>query len=317
MEKHLRPALGALKVASVTRQDVMKLRKRMEGTPRLANLALATLSKAFSLAQEWGWRDEGKNPCRNVQRFGENERERFLSDKEMTRLGAAIVEAETIGLPWREKEGAKSKHRPKPENRRTLVNASALAAIKLLLFTGARRGEILELKWEHVDVKHGTLALPSRKGGARREHPVSKRALSLIEGLPRIKGSPWVFPAPTDPAKPLSESVMTNAWQVLRARAGLTDVRIHDQRHTAGTYVSQTGANAFHVRDFLRHKTLAMTGRYVNRDVDPLRALADSIGDRISAGFDGRDLDDSLPPKGGSHDPKRGGLKSRTRNRAV
>ncbi len=100
---------------------------------------------------------------------------------------------------------------------------------------------------------------------------------------------------------------MTNAWQVLRARAGLTDVRIHDQRHTAGTYVSQTGANAFHVRDFLRHKTLAMTGRYVNRDVDPLRALADSIGDRISAGLDGRDLDDSLPPKGGSHDPKRGG----------
>lgn len=284
---HIRPALGTLKVASVTRQDVLKLRRRMEGTPRQANATLAILSKAFSLAEEWGMRPEGTNPCKRVPRYEENERERFLSHAELARLGEAMVEAETIGLPWRVNESAKAKHRPKAENRRTAPNGRALAAIRLLLLTGARLSEILELRWEDVDFERGTAALPSKKGGTRRPHPVGSIALAILAELPRVEGSPWVLPAPLDPEASLSVSVVSHAWQALRARAGLDDVHLHDLRHTAGTLVSQMGANAFLVRDFLRHKTTAMTNRYANRDADPIRDMANSLGDRIAAGLNG------------------------------
>lgn len=287
VESHIRPALGALKAASVTRQDVLKLRRKMEETPRLANLTLAVLSKAFSLAEEWGYRAEGSNPCRRVPRYEENERERFLSAEELARLGAAIVEAETVGLPWRENDNAKAKHRPKAENRRTPVSARALAAIKLLLLTGARLSEILELRWEHVDFERGVLALPSRKGGTRRPHPVGTIALAILADIARVEGSPWVLPAPNDPRKSLSPSVASHAWQSLRAHANIADVRLHDLRHTSGTYISQAGANAFLIRDFLRHKNIAMTNRYANRDADPIRELAESLGERIAAGLNG------------------------------
>jgi integrase len=285
IKRHIRPALGALKVASVTRQDVLKLRRRLEKTPRQANLALAVLSKAFNLAEEWEWRTDGSNPCRRVPRFEENARERFLSAEELARLGAALEEAETKGLPWRERKDAQAKHRAKPENRRTIPNRAALTIVKLLLFTGARASEILGLAWADVDIDRGTVSLPSRKGGARRPHPVSAYALDLLSEQTRTEGSPWVFPAPMDASRPLSLSVLENAWQALRAHAGLDDVHLHDLRHTAGTYVSQTGANAFSVRDFLRHKTLAMTGRYANRDADPIRQAAKAIGERLHRGL--------------------------------
>jgi integrase len=78
------------------------------------------------------------------------------------------------------------------------------------------------------------------------------------------------------------------AWQKIRAAADLGDVRLHDFRHTVGTYAGQSGANAFLVRDLLRHKNLAMTGRYVNRADDPVRSLSDQVGERIAAGLAGR-----------------------------
>ncbi len=78
-----------------------------------------------------------------------------------------------------------------------------------------------------------------------------------------------------------------NAWRRLRDRAGAPDVRIHDLRHTIGTYASQTGVNAFGVRDLLRHATIAMTGRYANRDADPIRAVSEAVGERVAAGLSG------------------------------
>jgi integrase/DNA-binding XRE family transcriptional regulator len=289
---HIRPFLGALKVAAVTRQDAQRLHKRMEKTPRAANLTLAVLSKAMTFAEESSLRPQGSNPCRGVKRYRENRRNRFLSGDEMSRLGQVMEEAETVGLPWRKREGAKAKHRPKEENCRTLVNSRALAVIRLLLFTGARLSEIRELRWRDVDLECRTIALPDRKGGDRRAHPVSTMALRILEALPRVtqkngKPSPWVFPAPKDASKPLSRSVVSNAWQAVRARAGIPDVRLHDERHTAGTFAGQTGANAFLVRDILRHTTTATTDIYVNADEDPMRATFQAIGRRIEAGLAG------------------------------
>lgn len=288
IEKHIRPRLGSLRVASVTRQDVLRLHRAMQPTPRQANLTLAILSKAFSLAELWGIRPEGSNPCRKVPRYPENSRERFFSDEELARLGAVLGEAESPGLPWQEREGAKAKHRAKDGARVTPVSSRALSAIRLLLFTGARLSEILELRWEHVDFKRGTIALPGHKGGARRAHPVNSAALAILAIEPREDGSEWVLPAPLDKTRRLSKSVVENAWQRIRVRAGFPDMRLHDLRHTVGTLASQGGGNAFQVRDLLRHANVAVTARYANRAENPIRAISEDVGARIEAGMQGR-----------------------------
>ncbi len=280
LDGHIRPRLGAIGVRAATRQDMARFHHALADRPRTANLALAILSKMFSLAELWGLRPEDTNPCRKVPRFPETARERFLSGEEIERLGRAIEIAEREGLPWRERDGAKAKHRPLAF--RSPLSAPALAVIRLLLFTGARLSEILELEWSQVDRRRGMLALPGRKGSARVWHPVSTMALDIVAALPETP-SRFVFPSAADPDRPRDPSSIESAWRRLRAFAGLDDVRIHDLRHTVGTYASQTGVNAFGVRDLLRHKSLATTGRYANADSDPTRALSERVGERIAA----------------------------------
>ncbi|MBU3887198.1 site-specific integrase [Methylosinus sp. KRF6] len=282
-----RPALGSLKVESVTLQDVSKLHLSLRETPRQANLLIALLSKAFGNAEVWGMRPKLSNPCRGVKRYEENHRERFLSAAELKRLGAAIREAETVGLPWEDDGSPKSRHLAKPENRRTLIARAPLDIILTLLFTGARLSEICELKWEHVDLEARTLRLPGRKGGVRKTHPVGTDVLELLAGITRVDDSPWVFPRTTDPSRQVSKEVVENAWQRLRKRADIEDVRLHDLRHTVGTVAGRTGVSSFAVRDLLRHASTAMTNKYVNFDAEPVRELSDHVGARIAASLAG------------------------------
>lgn len=287
VEKVLKPRVGKIKLASFGRADVVKLHRALADTPRQANLALAILSKAFNLAETWGLRPENSNPTRLVKRYAETERERFLNMEELARLGAALDEAEAKGLPWKVKaEGDALKHLAKDtEARRAAVSAPAIAAIRLLLLTGARLSEVLELKWNHVDAEAGTVAFPARKGGGRRAHPVGAGALAVLAGLPRR--GPWVLPRDADPKRHVSKEVVENAWQRIRAHAGLDDVRLHDLRHTVGTFAGQAGSNAFLISHLLRHSNLTMTNRYVSPDADPIRLLSDAVGARIEAGLKG------------------------------
>jgi hypothetical protein len=101
IDRDIRPELGHIKVAAVTRQDMHKFHAARGGTPRQANLILAVCSKAFSLAEIWEMRPEGSNPCRKIERYPERHRERFLSAEELGRLGATLRRAETDGLPWK------------------------------------------------------------------------------------------------------------------------------------------------------------------------------------------------------------------------
>ncbi len=283
VEKHIRPRLGSMKAASVTANDVSKLHRSMADTPRQANVVLSIISKIFNLAEVWGLRPRHSNPVFGIERYAETERERFLSSSELGRLGATLIEAETKGLPWIVKS-PQSKHlRKDAEQRRTAIDPIAIAAIRLLLLTGARLSEVLTLRWEHVDLEAETIELPSRKGGGRKTHPANSPTLEVLRDLARKNPSHWVFPRSKDPSRHLSKEVLENAWQRIRWRADITDVRIHDLRHTVGTFAGQAGGNAFVVRDLLRHKGIAMTERYVNRDADPVRELSDAVGDRISA----------------------------------
>jgi integrase len=111
----------------------------------------------LNYATDKGERPDGPNPCRKVKRYKEHSRERFLSEAELGALGAAIAEAETIGVPWYPNPHKKVKHAPKEENRHIKIDSYAAAALRLLLFTGARLREVLNLKWQNVDFERGVL----------------------------------------------------------------------------------------------------------------------------------------------------------------
>ncbi len=287
VERDVRPALGQLKVAAVTRQDMDRLHRAKSGTPRQANLILAVCSKAFQLAELWAMRAEGTNPCSKIERYPENHRERFLSADELARLGATLRQAETVGLSW--KSGGC-----------TLYRRVTTAAIELLLYTGCRLSEVLNLQWEHVDFDASTITLPETKSGRPQLVTMNAPARQVLKTLEAAKASEWVLPSVSSSMRPLSKGGIEAAWDRIRAAAQLNDVRLHDLRHTVGTYAGQSGANAFLVRDLLRHKNLAMTGRYVNRADDPVRTLSDQVGERIAAGLAGRKTADVVPLKRGA-----------------
>lgn len=256
VERIIKPALGKYAVANVTRGDISALHHRLRGTPRQANHVLAVLSKMFHLAEVWGFRPDGSNPCRLIERYAEKARERFLDDAEVARLGEALASLE---YDRRELDGV-------------------LNAVRLLLLTGCRVGEILALRWGDVDLSRRVIVIRDAKAGGR-VHDIGAPTAAFLSDLPRV--GEWVLSG-LSADKPLPKSTLSHGWTRIRAAAGLDDVRLHDLRHTTGTYTGQAGANAFLVRDRLGHKTLAMTGRYVNRDAEPLRALADSVEGRIA-----------------------------------
>lgn len=289
LERCVRKTMGKAKLASVTRQDISKLHRSMRGTPRQANHVLAIISKAFNLAEVWGLRPEHSNPVRLIKRYKENERDRFLSGEELQKLGKMLVLAEKEGLPWIIKAKPENvKHLRKDiEMRRTTVNPMALFCIKLLLYTGARLMEIAALEWKHVDFEDGTIALPSKKGDGRKPHPVSGIVLDILSDVPRLDGSPYVLARINDPTRHITKELVENAWQRLRHHAGIPDVRIHDLRHTVGTFAAQSGSNAFLISHLLRHRNVTITNRYVNHDAHPIRVLSEAVGERIAAGLNG------------------------------
>jgi integrase len=282
VNRHLRPALGTLPVKALTLQDAAGLHHKLRATPRTANHAITLLSVALNLAEEWGLRPLRSNPLHQIKRFPETRRERFLSLAELERLGRVLAEAEGPGLPWRAKQG-------EPSAGRTRVVWQAVAAIRLLLFTGARMSEITELRWRDVDLESGRLGLPKVKGGPRVLRSTSAAALAVLAGLAeraadRSPAAP-VLPSADDPARALSKTSLHGAWARLRAAAGLEDVHLHDLRHTVGTHAGQLGVAPFVIRDALRHSAVATTDRYVNFDDDPTRAALDAVAERLKAGL--------------------------------
>ncbi len=130
----------------------------------------------------------------------------------------------------------------------------------------------------------GLLRLADAKAGARAVALPAPAQAILAE---RARETGYLIEGPKAD-KPLSRFALDNAWRRIRKLANLKNARLHDFRHTVGTYGGQAGFNAFLVRDLLGHKTLAMTGRYVEKDADPLKRAADAVATRIAAAMEGK-----------------------------
>ena len=169
------------------RADVARLHSSLGETPRQANAAVSVISAIWTWAARREETEFWKNPASRLERFPENRWERYLSSEEMARLGEALRRAETEGVPWVDEE-PQSKHGAKPENRRSIFDPFAVAAIRLLILTGMRPREVLNLEWRHVDFEHGALFLPDSKTG-RKTIILGGPALSLLAELPRVAAS--------------------------------------------------------------------------------------------------------------------------------
>ena len=257
LRNHILPALGAREVASVGRAEVAALHYGMRETPRAANRALMVLSKMFSLSEAWGVASSGGNPCRHVLRYKEGRRERFLTEDEYRRVGVALRELEAGGP----------------------VQARAAAALRLIMLTGCRGGEVLTLKWSDVDRKSGELRIRDAKTGARMV-PLTPAALEVLAGVKRVRGSPWVFPA-GKPDRHLSQ--LMSAWRRVRERAEVEDVRIHDLRHSFASRALTVGLALPMIGRLLGHTDIGSTARYAHLSRDAEKIAVARVGDSIEA----------------------------------
>ncbi|MGB8366390.1 MAG: tyrosine-type recombinase/integrase [Rhizomicrobium sp.] len=252
-ERFIVPALGKRKVADVTRQEVARLHYSLHSTPYQANRALAFTSKMFNLAEAWGIRRDGSNPCRHIVKYREHLRERMLSADELGRLGSALAIYE--GSPY------------------------VVVAVKLLLFTGARLSEVLGLKWEWIDFEKGEARLPDSKTGAKTLH-LPPPALATLAETPRIEGNPFVIVG-GKPGTRLND--MEAPWRDIRAGAGLEDVRLHDLRHAFASVAVSSGMGLPIIGKILGHTQASTTARYAHLASDPVKAAAASVASKIAS----------------------------------
>jgi integrase len=261
-ENYLKPTLGRARVADITHDQAARLHREItkRPAPTLANRVLALLSTLMNLAERWAARPQHSNPCRHIERNPEKKTHRFLTREQLVRLGEVLAETE----------------RAKP-TAQTYEQPIMLAAIRLLLFTGMRRGEVLNLRWDDVNLDAGVIDLPDSKTG-RKLVTLNAPARQVLAALPRKRE--YVFPGRAA-GKPLVG--IGHVWERIRKRAGLEGVRLHDLRHSYASTAAGLGASLPVIGALLGHTVPSTTQRYAGLGDDPRRAAAEAVGKQLAS----------------------------------
>ncbi|MBS0297428.1 MAG: site-specific integrase [Proteobacteria bacterium] len=289
LANHIEPAIGGKSALELTRAEVSKLHRQIGARrPTTANRVVSMLRAAYGFGIATGSIPEShRSPTRNIEPFRENVRERFLSVDEFGRLGDALRLAETAGLPWDPRPERKLKHAPSAENRRVRIDPFAIAAVRLLLLTGARLREILGLRWEHVDLARGLLLLPDSKTG-KKTIVLGSAAIAVLRDLPQI--GPYVIASLNREGQPRQRqrSDLNRPWARITKHAKLEGVRIHDLRHSFASVGAGSGLGLPIIGQLLGHSSATTTTRYAHLDADPLRRASNAISGAIEAALTGQ-----------------------------
>jgi integrase len=262
VDKYINPILGRHRIADLTRSDVAQLHHHFRDRPYQANRSVAVLSKMMNLAEAWGLRLDGSNPVRHVKKYREDKRERYLTKAELQRLGAVLADPQT----------------------KAIESPFAVAAIGLLVLTGARLNEILTLRWENVDLENQVLRLPDSKTGAKPIY-LNAAAINLLRTMPRMAGNPYVIAGKNPGARLIN---LQKPWRRIRAKANLAGVRIHDLRHSFASVAAGTGMSLPMIGKLLGHSQPVTTARYAHLAVDPILAASNLIGAEIDAAMNSK-----------------------------
>jgi integrase len=262
LNNHVLPALGKKRLDLVTRIDIQRLHAKMVGRPGAANHVMGLLGKMFNLAEKWGLRPDGTNPCRHIEKYPGRKMERYLSTEEFGRLARILNQAEMDGS----------------------IFIGAIRAIRLLIFTGCRLGEILSLKWDYIDFENKRINLPDSKTG-RKTIYLSGPAIEVLNSVPRVPDNPHVLVGRFDRGH---MTRMGHQWEQIRKRADLNDVRMHDLRHSYASVAANLGESLPMIGKLLGHTQAQTTTRYAHLAADPVKEAAERIATRIDSAMKGK-----------------------------
>ncbi len=235
--------IGRLPLASIEHATVQLWHDKLRSTPRAANFALATLSSMWSWAQQRGLISLS-NPCKNVKRFPEKRRNRYLTPDESTGLFSAL-EAEAEKSPY------------------------GVAAIKLLLYTGARQAEILTARWEGVSGEY--LRLLDSKTGSRDIY-LPPPAREVLAKIPKQANNPFVICGGKEGTHLVN---IKDLWKRVITGAGLNDCRLHDLRHSFASFAVSSGSTLSEIGGQLGHQSSQTTARYAHLFDSPVKRSTD------------------------------------------
>lgn len=276
--RHIKPLLGARLISEVTSADVARFmrdvangktaadvktkprgRAIVEGGKGTAARTVGLLGGIFTFAVKQRYLEA--NPVRGVERYKDRKGERFLSAKELAALGDTLRAFEAKG-----------------------ANRSAIAIIRLLTFTGARKSEIAALRWSEVDIERACLRLADSKTGAK-VIMLGPPALAILSALEPVEGSPFVFPAEAGGGVFQGTE---KVWPKLRKAAKLDDVRLHDLRHSFASAAVAAGDSLPLIGKLLGHADVKTTARYAHLADDPVKAAANRISNTIAAAMEAK-----------------------------
>ncbi len=253
------PMLGRMKVQDVTRPDVAGAMKKMAHKPADANRTFSVMRKMFNLAEVWGYRPDGTNPCRHVPMYPNGKATHLISDEEMGKLFRYLDYLETDGLG--------------------LDHAVLPLAIRLQFEFAGRRSEVVTLQWDWVDLEHRRVVWPDSKTGGMSK-PLSEEAWRLLSAAPRHDDCPHVFPSPNHPGQHMTTGEYYGGWTRILKRAGVSHVGTHGIRHRSATDIANSGIPVKVGMALTAHKTVAMFMRYVHTEDAPVRQAAELVANR-------------------------------------
>ncbi len=258
---HILPRWGRLRLDEITSQAIATwfAEKHASGlAPATVEKIRITFNRSFELALKWGMAGIKSNPVRGIpRRKFSNARERYLTATEAERLRKAVAAS---------------------------ANPQLSSIVGLLLLTGARKSELLQAQWQHVDLERKVWFIPTSKTGKSRHVPLSQPALDCIDQLARFAGCPWLLPNP-ETRKPYSD--IKRAWTTARAVAGLPDLHIHDLRHSAASFMINAGIDLYAVGRILGHADHQSTQRYSHLANDTLMKAVEAGAAKMNVGWAG------------------------------
>lgn len=244
------PHRGRKKLVEIDQRGVAQwlAEKAHEGlAPATVEKIRVIFGRSFELGIRWGLPGADKNPVRGIPRRPiNNARSRFLSAEEAERLKVAVSQSRNTQLQY---------------------------IVGLLLLTGARLRELLHAEWKNVDIERRLWLIPMSKTGKPRHVPLSQAAIGIINTLPRFKDCPYLVPNPAT-RKPFTD--IKHPWDTARREAGLEDVRLHDLRHSAASFMVNSGVDLFTVGKVLGHACYQSTQRYSHLANDTLLAAVEA-----------------------------------------
>jgi integrase len=257
LKNHLLPRFGKRYMDEITRQDIVKMhadRKASGAAAGSANRLLIMMKYIFNLTLKWEVPGIKSNPCKGIPLMEENNKmERYLSVQEAERLYGAVCKSENTMLKY---------------------------IVPMLILTGARKREVLDAKWSDFDLSRRAWRIPITKSGKARHVPLSDGALNLLATMPRNPDCKWAFANP-ETGKPYTS--IFYPWNNARKSVGLSDVRMHDLRHSFASLLINSGRTLYEVQHILGHTQVKTTQRYAHLSQDTLLAAANSATAALGA----------------------------------